>query len=109
MTEFKSSALVSDNDKWTRGTGLTVGTVNMVLPHGDTSIDDDNINLSNFITSLLDNFIYDLALLTRTSVDVDWNPVFLGNRLDGFGSVFGSICDDDCCSGYLSALLLGLQ
>jgi len=73
----------------------------MVLPHGNTSIDNDDINLPNFLAGLLDYFIDDLTLLPRTPVDVDGYSVFLRDRLDGIASVFGGVCDDDCCSGYL--------
>jgi len=74
----------------------------MILPHGNTSIDNDNINLPNLLTSLLNNLVDDLTFLPWTSVDVDWNPVFLGYRLNSVRSVFGSVCDDDGCSGYSS-------
>jgi hypothetical protein len=77
----------------------------MVLPHGNTSIDNDNINLSNFLTGLLNNLVDDLTFLPRTSVDVDWNSVFLGDGLNSVRSVFGSVCDDDSCSGYSSVPL----
>lgn len=76
----------------------------MILPHGDTSIDDHNINLSNLLTSLLNNLVDDLTFLTRTPVDVDWNSVFLGDGLDSVRSVFGSVCDNDGSSGYSSVL-----
>ena len=98
ITEFKSSDTVST--KLERG--HTIGTVNMILPHGNTSIDNDNINFSNFLTSLLNNFVDDLTFLPWTSVDVDWNSVFLGDGLDSVCSVFGSVCDDDGRSGYSS-------
>jgi hypothetical protein len=73
----------------------------MILPHGNTSIDDHNINLSNLFTGLLNNLVDDLTFLTRTPVDVDWNSVFLGDWLNSVRSVFGSVCDDDSGSGYL--------
>jgi hypothetical protein len=73
----------------------------MILPHGNTSIDDDDINLSNLLASLLNNLIDDLTFLTRTPVNVDWNSVFLGDGFNSVRSVFGCVCDNDGCSGYL--------
>lgn len=83
----------------------------MILPHGNTSIDDDNINLSNLLTGLLDHFIDNLAFLSGTPVDVDGYTVFLGNGLDGIGSVFRSVRDDDgrsSCPISISAFSLQL-
>jgi hypothetical protein len=77
----------------------------MILPHGNTSIDNDDINLSDFLTGPLDNLVDNLTFLPWTPVDVDWNSVFLGDGLNSVRSVFGSVCDDDGCSGYLSVLL----
>jgi hypothetical protein len=74
----------------------------MILPHGNTSVDDDDINLSNFFTGLLNNLVDNLTFLTRTPVDVDWNSVFLGDGFNSVRSVFGSVCDDDSCSSYSS-------
>jgi hypothetical protein len=72
----------------------------MILPHGNTSIDNDNINLSNLLAGLLNNFVDDLTFLPRTSVDVDWNSVFLGYRLDSVRSVFRGVCNNNTlCEG----------
>ena len=100
ITEFKSSGTSAVIVK----RGRTVGTVDVILPHGNTSIDDDDINLSNFLTSLLNNLVDNLTFLPWTPIDVDWNPVFLGDGLDSVCSVFGSVCDDDGGSSYSLAL-----
>lgn len=88
--------------------GRTVGTVDVILPHGDTSIDNDDINLSDLLASLLNNLVDDLTFLSRTPVDVDWYPVFLGDGLDSVCSVFGSVCDNDGGSSYSLALQISV-
>jgi len=69
---------------------------------GLTGIDDDNVDLSHLLASLLDNLVYDLALLTGTSVNVDGDAVLFGNRLDSIGSILGSVSNDDGRAGYTS-------
>ena len=100
ITEFKSSETSALRVK----RGHTIGTVDVILPHGDTSIDNDDINLSDLLASLLNNLVDDLTFLSRTPVDVDWNSVLLGDGLDSVCSVFGSVCDDDGGSSYSLAL-----
>jgi hypothetical protein len=68
---------------------------------GLTGIDDNNVNLSHLLASLLDNLVYDLALLTGTSVNVDGDAVLFGNRLDSIGSILGSVSNDDGRAGYI--------
>jgi len=96
ITEFKSSETSALRVK----RGHTVGTVDVILPHGNTSIDNDDINLSDLLASLLNNLVDDLTFLSRTPIDVDWNSVLLGDGLDSVRSVFGGVRDDNGSSGY---------
>lgn len=63
--------------------------------HGRTGVDDNDVNLSDFLTGLFDDLVDDLALLTGASVNVNGDTVLFRDRLDGRSSVLGSISHND--------------
>lgn len=62
---------------------------------GRTGVDDNDIDLSDFLTGLFDDLVDDLALLTRASVNVNGDTVLFRDRLDGRSSVLRSVGHDD--------------